>query len=48
MDGGKSNQGRVEICYNGIWGSICDDSWDNGDASVVCKQLGYNLTLTSI
>ena len=47
---GTDSAGRVEIClpHNGalVWGTVCHKGWDNNEARVVCRQLGFNTNNT--
>ena len=42
MGGNTVYEGRVEICQNNEWGTVCDNSWGQAEATVVCRQLGYS------
>ena len=42
VGGSDVSEGRVEICMDQQWGTICHDLWDEPDARVICRQLGYS------
>ena len=48
VGGATTLEGRLEICINGTWGTVCNDGFDNTAAMVVCRQLGIQESGKSI
>ena len=44
VDGNFDHEGRLEICYNRRWGTVCDDHWTQNSTNVACRQLGFHDT----
>ena len=42
VGGTVMTEGRVEICINETWGTVCDDQWDANDAGVACRSVGLS------
>ena len=47
MGGEREGEGRVEVCEEGFWSTVCGDLFDQKAATVICRQLGYLTPLSS-
>lgn len=44
VGGGNNTLGRVEVCINNAWGSVCNSRFGTNEAKVICHQLGFSNT----
>lgn len=45
VNGTNPGEGRLEVLYGGVWGTVCNDDWTHKDAEVVCRHLNYTRTI---
>ena len=43
VDGTEEYEGRLEVCINQVWGTVCSRYWYNTDTKVACRQLGHQV-----
>ena len=44
VDGLSEYEGRLEVCYNDTWGTVCDEGWVQSASEVACRQMDFNET----
>ena len=42
--GRNALEGRVEVCHDGVWGSVCNSKWGEEETVIACRQLGHSET----
>ena len=47
VGGPSSQEGRLELNYNGVWGTVCNDGFTDTEATVVCRSLGFTYVLNA-